>query len=273
LRDEKGLDGKSGHCVSTMWLGYDSEMQDGIIISIMKIYLTIKGLGEQLGFLARAMWAWDIQKQVATLTGIRQWDVALKRKMDIEDEGILPVILRESKSIYNVKSVKPVPYDEIPDDLQYEISSRINFSSPAFTISYSVGGDPLSSYAEKSVHVNFVDETKISRKALKELFVLLIRYTSAHEAAWDDGTHDAKFNGKINFTVQEGDYKKIVRYKWTGLCTFLPDALLAGFDKTNYVYEIVDGAGIIISMEGVNDVDKVMCFNRDVAALYGCKID
>lgn len=228
-------------------------------------------------FRERALWAWNLQKEVARIIGITKWGPALKRKMEIDDEEIFPLILRESKSAYNRKSVAPVRYDKIPDDMVYELSSHISFGGP-FVISYSGGADPqgeYGKYSDKTVSVSFVEENKVSREVLFEVFRFLVRALEATEASLSDNRYSGFFKDKVSIRVQDGDRTKIVRYMWTGLYTFLPDQLLAGFDLSEYPHEAVavEGHGVIVSMEGVTDIDRIMDYNRKVAALYGTIID
>lgn len=241
----------------------------------MSLRIGVTGPGESMTFIERAQWALMLQKVVAQITGVKKWGPALLRKFDVDDPEIFAPVLREAKSAFNRKSVKPVRYDKIPDELIYELGSSITFGGP-FCISYFTGADPngqYHKYAGRTISVSFIDETKIAQEILMKLFVFFIQALRATEGQFDNQFYSSFFHDKMNVTVQDGAYKKIVRYKWTGLFTFLPDSLLSGFDWSGYNFTRLEGHGVIISMVGVEDIEKIMHYNRKVAALYGTTID
>lgn len=241
----------------------------------MEPRISVVGPGERMTFKERARWAWSLQKEVARIVGISKWGPALKGKMEIESDEVFPLILRQAKSVYNRKSIMTIRYEKIPDDLHYELSSYISFGGP-FVISYSGGADPLGEYGKysnKNVSVDFVDESKISRKVLLGVFRFLIQSLNATEASFTDSRYRELFRDKTNTRQQDGDRVRIARYMWTGLLTFLPNDLRGEFDLSMYNYTTIGNHGVIVSMEGVEDAGRIMDFNRKVAALHGAIID
>jgi|ERR1041385_3592769 hypothetical protein len=232
----------------------------------------ISGTGELLSLGERVHAIWDLQKRVAELLEIYEWGPDFKRRMNIYDESILPVIERAVKSIVNVKSVKPLRYNKISLDWKYETGSSVNFNYKKIFITHWLGGVPdKRTGCGNSASVSIYDENFSGAPKQVELFKLLIHLYKANSAKLVDNNYNALFKGKGD--IDMGTYIKAFPYQWTGILTFLPNDLLKEIDLTNYKTTVIENLGVIVSMEEETDTRVIFDFNRKIAFLNGWDIE